>query len=81
MRGYTLLRDVRGKGAASALRLGLSRPNTHDEERSCPSTLIRFARAESAPGTCRPGPALGATFPPRPQRQDLRVPTPTQAMQ
>jgi hypothetical protein len=31
VRGYTLLRNVRDKGAASAHRQGLSRPCTHEQ--------------------------------------------------
>lgn len=77
MRGYTSLRDVRGKGAASALRQGLSRPCTHDEARSCSSTMTNRAPIGCAPEHRRPGPALGVPCSPRPQRQNLRVPTPT----
>jgi hypothetical protein len=39
VRAYTLQSNVRGRGPASALRHGLSHPCTHDEGRSCPSTL------------------------------------------
>src|SRR5580700_6819440 len=68
VRAYTLHGNVRGKGASSALRHGLSRPCTHDEGRSCPSTLTMSmeanpARIECAPEPCRPGPAHGQPCP------------------
>ena len=64
VRAYTLRSNVRGRGRASALRHGLSRPCTHDEGRSCPSTLTMSmetnpARIGCAPEPCRPGPAHG----------------------
>jgi hypothetical protein len=64
VRAYTLLRNVRGKGSASAHRRGLSRPCTHDEGRSCPPTLTIAMEANPtrigyAPEPCCPGPALG----------------------
>lgn len=77
MRGYTSLRDVRGRSAASAHRPGLSRPGTHDEEHSDPSTLTNRAPVGCAPEHCRPGPARKEPCSPRPQHQDLRVPIPT----
>ena len=68
VRAYTLLRNVRGIGAASAHRPGLSRPCTHDEGRSCPSTQTMSMEANPtrigcAPGPGIPGPALGAPCP------------------
>ena len=75
VRAYTLRSNVRGKGAASALRHGLSRPCTHDEGRSCPSTQTISMEANPtrigcAPEPCRPGPALW-----RPCAPDPRVRT------
>src|SRR5580658_10268357 len=72
VRAYTLRSNVRGKGAASALRHGLSRPCTHDERRSCPSTQTISMEANPAwigcaPEPCRPGPALGRPCPPEPR--------------
>ena len=78
VRTYTLLRNVCGKGSASALWHGLSRPCTHDDGRACPSTQPNPARIGYAPGPSRPGPALkGALLPRAPQRQGFRAPTPT----
>lgn len=78
VRTYTSLRDVCGKGAASAHRHGLSRPCTHDDGRACPSTQPNPARFGYAPGPSRPGPGLkGALLLRDLQRQGLRAPTPT----
>src|ERR1700728_313244 len=68
VRAYTLHSNVRGRGATSALRHGLSRPCTHDQGRSCPSTLtmsmeVNPARIECAPEPCRPEPAHGGSCP------------------
>ena len=43
---------MRGKGSASAHRHGVSPPCTHDEGRSCPSTLTNPMRFGYAPGLC-----------------------------
>ena len=58
VRTYTLLRNVCGKGSASALWHGLSRPCTGDDGRSCPLTQPNPARVGYAPEPYRPRPGL-----------------------
>ena len=78
VRIYTFLRNVCGKGSASALWHGLSRPCTHDEERACSSTMPNRAPVGCAPGPSRPGPGLRRALPLRDlPRQGFRAPTPT----
>jgi hypothetical protein len=78
VRTYTLLRNVCGKGSASALGHGLSRPCTNDDGRAFPSTQPNPARIGYAPGPSRPGPGLRKALPLRDlPRQGFRAPTPT----
>ena len=78
VRTYTLLRNVCGKGSASALWHGLSRPCTDDDGPACPSTQPNPARVGCAPGSFRPGPGLGRALPLRDlPRRGFRAPAPT----
>jgi hypothetical protein len=86
VRAYTLLRNVRGRDAVSALWHGFSSPCTTDDGRSCPSTQTISMEANPARiGWAATACPVASTFrgplhPRNPQRQDFRVPTPTRSV-